>query len=225
MTKDNLTHVINNAIPKDLCDFIIDEFEKSNSLMQGRVGDGINVNIKASTDLMITGNLNNSNWLYTYNYLRENLLYYLIEYVRQNPFIFADSAFSSEFSLIRSVHSMFTSSNMFTPHMQMQRYISSEGFYSWHHEWSEDINSGMNYRQLFFIYYLNDVNGGTTDFKYNPMSVSPEAGKLIIAPAFWTHKHKGNPPGEDRKKYIITGWIEVDRKTHVRQELTQDYYR
>lgn len=225
MVNDNLVHTINNAIPNDLCEFIINSFEESNTLMQGRVGDGINTSIKSSTDLMIMSNLDNPNWLYTYNYLRENLLHYLVEYVRQNPFIFIDSKFSSDVSLIRSVHGMFTASNQFNPHMQMQRYISNDGFYTWHHEWSEDITSGMNYRQLFFIYYLNDVNGGSTDFAYNPASVMPETGKLIIAPAFWTHKHRGNPPGEGNKKYIITGWIEIDRKSSIREEFPEDYFK
>ena len=59
----------------------------------------------------------------------------------------------------------------------------------------------------------------------NKMSAMPEAGKLLIAPAFWTHKHKGNPPGEGRKKYIITGWIEIDRKNHIREEFADDYFK
>lgn len=225
MTNDNLVHSINKAIPEDLCQFIIESFEESNNLMQGIVGGGLNTNIKSSTDLMITGNLDNPKWVYIYDYLRENLLYYLIEYVRANPFIFMDSKFSSEISLIRSVHGMFTASNMFRPHMQMQRYISNDGFYTWHHEWSEETNSGMNFRQLFFIYYLNTVDGGSTDFAYNKMSAMPEVGKLLIAPAFWTHKHKGNPPGEGKKKYIITGWIEIDRKNHIREEFVDDYFK
>ena len=226
MTNDNLVHIIPGAVPRDICELTINKFENSDSLMQGIVGGGINTSIKSSTDLMIHAHLNDSQWSYIYDYLRENLLHYLVEYVRVNPFIFINSSFSSEMSLVRTVHAAFRASNMFNPHMQMQRYISNDGFYTWHHEWHDDPNSGMSFRQLFFIYYLNDVDGGTTDFAYNKMSVLPEAGKLIISPAFWTHKHRGNPPGEGKKKYIITGWIEIDRNAlqTVAEEFSEDFW-
>ena len=77
---------------------------------------------------------------------------------------------------------------------------------------------------LFFIYYLNDVDsGGETEFKFNPLKVNPEVGKLVIAPALWTHKHRGNPPQNGQYKYIITGWIEKKDEHYISEEFEEDY--
>lgn len=226
MRKDPFTHVIPNALPKDFCDFTIQSFEEADGLMAGRCGAGVNPQLKSSTDFMITQNLHNNNWSYIYNYLMENLLYYLVEYMREIPFIYSDSKCTSEAALIRTVQSMLFSSSNFIPHIQMQRYISNDGFYVWHNEWSPELDSGMNFRQLFFIYYLNDVpHAGATDFKYTEESVYPETGKLIISPAFWTHKHRGNPPGDGNKKYIITSWIEIDKKMEIMEEFPIDFFK
>jgi len=105
------------------------------------------------------------------------------------------------------------------PHIQMQRYIGGEGYYAWHHE-NEGGNTSK--RELFYIYYLNTLPTGGTEFKYNPQIVYPETGKLIFAPSYWTHKHRGNAPGEGNTKYIITGWIESKQNT-INEEFEQDY--
>ena len=36
--------------------------------------------------------------------------------------------------------------------------------------------------------------------------IAPRTGDLLIAPAFFTHTHRGNRP-EGRDKYIATSWI------------------
>lgn len=62
-------------------------------------------------------------------------------------------------------------------------------------------------RHLVFMTYLNDVNqGGETEFFYQKLLVKPQKGLTLIWPADWTHTHRGNPLGE-QKKYIITGWL------------------
>jgi hypothetical protein len=59
---------------------------------------------------------------------------------------------------------------------------------------------------------------------YNPMKITPETDKLALFPAFWTHKHRGNPPQEGQTKYIITGWIESMGKEEIGKEFEQDYF-
>ena len=73
------------------------------------------------------------------------------------------------------------------------------------------------------IYYLNDVDGGSTEFKFNPSAIEPKEGMLLIAPAHWTHMHKGNPPTGEQTKYIITGWLEK-RECGISDEFQEDYY-
>lgn len=218
---DNLIKIYDKAITRDFCDFVIREFEASSNQMEGISGAGRNKKVKSSTDLMIHLNLDNPIWSTIYDYLRENLLGCLVEYIEQNSFMTITGSFATKASSVRTAQSCYMAGNNGQPHMQMQRYIDDQGYYAWHHENEGGVTAK---RELFFIYYLNDVeNGGETQFKYNPLKVNPEAGKLIIAPALWTHKHRGNPPQNGQYKYIITGWIEKTDEHFISEEFEEDY--
>lgn len=89
--------------------------------------------------------------------------------------------------------------------LKLQRTLPTQGYHVWHYE-SGDRNT--LHRLLFYILYLNDVeSGGESEFLYQSQRVEPKTGRLVIAPASFTHTHRGNPPlaGE---KYILTGWFE-----------------
>ncbi len=218
---DNLVQSYNNTLSKEFCSHVIDLFENSNNQVEGASGSGINKNIKDSTDLMIHANLENPEWVYVYDYVRENLLSNLVDYLGKFPFIQINSSYSSMSSLVRTAQLSFMSSNNTIPHMQIQRYTDGQGYHTWHHE-----NHGGNTskRELAFIYYLNDVEGGETEMLYNPVKITPETGKLALFPAFWTHKHRGNPPQKGQTKYILTGWIESIGTKEIGKEFNQDYY-
>ncbi len=218
---DNLVQSYNNTLSKEFCSHVIDLFENSNNQVEGASGSGINKNIKDSTDLMIHANLENPEWVYVYDYVRENLLSNLVDYLGKFPFIQINSSYSSMSSLVRTAQLSFMSSNNTIPHMQIQRYTDGQGYHTWHHE-----NHGGNTskRELAFIYYLNDVEGGETEMLYNPVKITPETGKLALFPAFWTHKHRGNPPQKGQTKYILTGWIESMGTKEIGKEFNQDYY-
>ena len=84
----------------------------------------------------------------------------------------------------------------------LQRYRPGE-YYHWHIDGgSHDFTD----RQLVAIWYLNDVPGGGTDFKFQNVRIQPETGKLVLFPPFWTHEHRA---AEIRTgvKYIATTWI------------------
>ena len=217
---DNLIKIYNNSLNPEICQFIIDKFESSQNLIEGMSGGGVKKSVKASTDLMIHSERHtDKDWDYIYNYLMENLLSHLVDYLEHNDFPILSSNFSSKSSIVRTAQSCFMSSNNNIPHIQMQRYIVGEGYYAWHHE---NEGGSTSKRELFFIYYLNTLNTGGTEFKYNPQIVYPETGKLIMAPAYWTHKHRGNAPGGGNTKYILTGWIESKPNT-ISEEFEQDY--
>ena len=217
--QDNLVQEYRNTIPYDLCNFIIDKFEKSQNTIEGTTAGGVRKHVKASTDLMIHNELEDKDWKYIYDYLMENLLGNLVGYIEVNPFMVVGEGFNSNISKFRTAQSAFGITNNSMPHIQMQRYIGDEGYFAWHHE-NEGGTSSK--RELFFIYYLNTLQSGGTEFKYNKQMVYPEAGKLIIAPAYWTHKHKGNAPGEGNKKYIITGWVE-SKDSKISEEFEEDF--
>lgn len=210
--KDNLVKQYPNSLPKDLCDFIIEKFESSENKFQGITLGGVDKNIKASTDLMINLHLYDSDWVYIYEYLMEVLLSRLVSYTGEIPFFFGNTDFGSKQHLIRSVQTRLASSDKGNISVQMQRYIGDEGYYAWH---CENQGGSSQNRQLFYIFYLNDVNGGETEILFNPEKIEPKTGNLLLAPAFWTHTHRGNSPKDGQKKYIITGWIEF---TNVEME-------
>lgn len=224
---DPLIYTRDNSLPKDFCDLVINKFERSvDDQYKGISGGGVNENIKKSTDLILTNHLDDEEWIYIYNYLREDLLHNLIEYNRRFPWIWrAEYDFSSELSLVRSVQNRFLASHYNNYHMQIQRYLGNEGYFAWHHEnYLEEEN--MNQRQMAFMWYLNDVQeGGETEFKFQNLKVTPSAGKNVLFPAFWTHTHRGNPPSENERKYIITGWIKQDvENENASNEFTEDFF-
>lgn len=85
---------------------------------------------------------------------------------------------------------------------KIQRYAPGQ-YYHWHH----DAHSA-NYREMTMLWYLNDVpkgNGGATQFKRQNLSVQPEKGNAIVFPATWTHVHRAETVKKG-EKYIATTW-------------------
>jgi len=224
---DNLIYTRDNSLPRDFCDLVIDKFERStNEQLKGLSGGGVNEKIKKSTDLMLTNHIDDEEWRYIYDYLREDLLYNLVEYNRKFPWIWrADDDFSSELSLVRSVQNRFSASHGENHHMQIQRYLGSEGYFAWHYENYVTVEK-MNKREMAFMWYLNDVQeGGETEFKFQKLKVTPSAGKNVLFPAFWTHTHRGNAPSINERKYIVTGWIcQNSENENASQEFTEDFF-
>lgn len=92
--------------------------------------------------------------------------------------------------------------------IKLQKTLPKEGYHIWHCE-QGDIASSR--RMAFIIMYLNDVEaGGETEFIYQSARVHPMQGRLILAPASYTHTHRGNPPLSGTK-YILTSWLEFQQ--------------
>jgi hypothetical protein len=86
----------------------------------------------------------------------------------------------------------------------IQRYYPNEGFYRWHFE-----NGSDRSRVLVWMIYLNDVEDGGTEFKYQNHIEKAEQGKLVIWPADFTFIHRGQI-SQTKTKYILTGWFEIN---------------
>lgn len=95
------------------------------------------------------------------------------------------------------------SSNFQSFQNKMQVTPIGGGYHPWHFECATiDVSS----RLLFWLLYLNDVEeGGETEFLYQKCRYKPKARTLMIAPASFTHTHRGNPPLSNIK-YVATGW-------------------
>lgn len=88
---------------------------------------------------------------------------------------------------------------------KMQRTPPGGGFSQWHYEQGTDWHTSR--RWGVWMIYLNTVEkGGKTDFPNQGLSVKPEAGKIVIWPAAYTHPHRSAPDLEEWK-YIVTGWF------------------
>ena len=90
--------------------------------------------------------------------------------------------------------------------IKVQEVKPTGGYHVWHSEWAPPKYLPAN-RMFVWMVYLTDHEGeGDTEFLYQGIKVEPEAGKLLIWPAYYTHAHRGNPVYK-KTKYIATGWV------------------
>lgn len=57
-----------------------------------------------------------------------------------------------------------------------------------------DVDGEVLTRTLAIIWYLNDVEGGETEFTDKNISITPQAGTCLLFPPFWTHIHRAKKP-------------------------------
>jgi hypothetical protein len=75
----------------------------------------------------------------------------------------------------------------------------------------KDASALTLHRHLLWTIYLNDdFDQGETEFLHQQRKITPRRGSLLIAPAAFTHTHRGNRP-QRGDKYIATSWILFQR--------------
>lgn len=172
-----------NALPAPLCDDMIKRFEEhADEHYKGRIGQTVSQDssIKKTTDLVVSGK---EHWKDVDNNLFRSLGIAIKEFREAFPYFkgpFKDMGYG------------------------IQRYKPGE-YYHWH------IDGGshdFSQRQLVALWYLNDVPGpgGETEFLHQDVKVTPEKGKLVLFPPFWTHEHRAVTVNEG-VKYIATTWV------------------
>ncbi|TNF84897.1 MAG: 2OG-Fe(II) oxygenase [Gammaproteobacteria bacterium] len=181
---NSFIYEVSNALPGDVCREMIRRFEAHpEQQYEGRLGQAQvrESSIKRTTDLRISGN---EDWKDIDSLLFRSLATALREVTVEFPFFgvnkFRDMGY------------------------QLQRYREGE-FYEWH------VDGGpgeFSQRQLVALWYLNDVQGpgGETEFSLQDVKVTPQEGKLVLFPPFWTHIHR-SAPVQKGVKYIATTWV------------------
>jgi Rps23 Pro-64 3,4-dihydroxylase Tpa1-like proline 4-hydroxylase len=172
-----------NALPDFLCDNMVERFEQArDEHYPGRIGQTFSEDrsIKKSTDMVVSGK---EHWKDVDNNLFRSLALALKEFKQKYEYFkgpFKDNGYA------------------------IQRTEVGE-HYHWHidggsHDFAE--------RQLVAVWYLNDVPGpgGETEFLFQDIKVTPQKGKLILFPPFWTHEHRGVTL-QKGVKYIATTWV------------------
>ncbi|HFD81516.1 MAG TPA: 2OG-Fe(II) oxygenase [Gammaproteobacteria bacterium] len=171
------------ALDAAVCQTAIERFEeRTDEQYEGRIGQdvGKNRSIKRTTDLVVSGK---PHWKDVDQALFRSLGQAILEFRETYAYFkgpFKDMGYN------------------------LQRYRAGE-HYHWHidggsHEFSQ--------RQLVALWYLNDVPGpgGETEFLFQKLKVTPEQGKLVLFPPFWTHEHRAVTV-EQGVKYIATTWV------------------
>lgn len=173
-----------DALPKSFCDNVIQKFELDDRKRQGQVGSGVQLDIKRSCDLSITGK---EDWKSYDDAFFKSLNNALKEYLRFIP----------------EEYIQFKALGRFEDDTGYQIQKTQPGdYYIWHHDQTTS-------RLVTFIWYLNDVkDDGYTEF-IDGTRIQPEAGKLIIFPATWDFLHRGVSP-KTETKYICTGWVHAE---------------
>jgi len=101
--------------------------------------------------------------------------------------------------------------------IQAQKYKQGVGNYNyWHCEvYPQKGSVEALHRTLLFMFYLNDVEeGGETEFYYQNERIKPRAGSMVVAPAYFTHTHRGLVP-KSSDKYILTSWVLMNQSQHL----------
>lgn len=218
--------VIDGALDAALCQEVIDTFKRSPHRRPGRTGGGVDTTKKVSTDLPMSdhpqyrdliGRISAATSRHLVDYFRRYhfaLIAPLALTVR-HPTTGQPTALTDEnwpqLGAPQAAEFMQTLYRLGA--LQAQKYDRGLGNYNyWHCEvFPQGPHNEPLHRTLLYMYYLNDVaDGGETDFHYQQRSIRPKAGRMVIAPAYFTHTHRGRVPVSG-DKYILTSWVLLQR--------------
>lgn len=222
--------VYEEALSAEFCDNCIDKFSHNEHVKQGQTGHGVDLTKKNSMDLMLN---QHNDWQTELQTIHQAVLEGLILYVRQWPYVLVgalalqiqtpegprqisaqDIESMSDSELANLIRTVFRLGNTNLQHYQRQK----GGYFYYHSEFyphPRDPGQDSLHRVLLWMFYLNDVvAGGETEFYYQQRAIKPRQGTLVIAPAFFTHTHRGNR-AESGDKYILTSWLMYRQAQHL----------
>ncbi|SFD06950.1 2OG-Fe(II) oxygenase [Massilia yuzhufengensis] len=214
------------ALDRATCQGWIQRFDASGQAQRGQTGSGVDVTMKDSWDIQldrtpgwndVSLGLNGAVLAFFKQYLRRYAHVALapLQLKMQDPasgqLVLLDAGGVARLPdelLTGLVAKVFRFGSI-----NIQKYVANQGGYPyWHCEQYPKLDQGEAlHRALLWTIYLNDgFDGGETEFLYQERKVRPRTGSLLIAPAGFTHTHRGNrPTGGD--KYIATSWILYQR--------------
>jgi len=181
-------------ISEKICDNLVSYFkENEDKYLPGKAGGKVNTDMKDSIDLQIDKKYKNS---------------FINDY---------EKALDDVMINYRDKYSALKKQQPYSLHedWNIQYYKPNGGFKTWHCE--NSYYDSVSPRILVFQTFLNDVDGGGTEFLYQNQLVNAKKGLTIIWPAYWTHTHKGQISNKN-EKYIATGWFSDD-KLYSRKEV------
>jgi hypothetical protein len=223
---DDFIGIYDGALTPEQCDHIVERFGASDKVVRGQTGNGVDIAKKDSYDLTISPH---KEWHDVANLMMASVQQHLRDYMDKyrmlligalSPTVahpvsgepvalslanFDECGGPNVDALMQSMYRC--------GHINVQKYLkASGGYHHWHSEiYPQNETCETLHRVLLFQFYLNDVaEGGETEFLYQDRKVEARKGRLIIAPAGFTHTHKGHV-ATSGDKYIATSWILFQR--------------
>jgi hypothetical protein len=226
MDAPDLIEVIPDALSAAECARIVARFQASGQDRPGEVGAGLMPELKDSRDIRISGKpewqevearLNGAMFAGLLQYLRRYPEALLSPLMLQAPGAPGAAPRRLDAQALRALDDTTLGAivqQVLRPGaINLQRYAADRGGYPyWHCElYPKDASAETLHRHLLWTLYLNDgFAGGETEFLHQQRKVAPRAGSLLLAPAAFTHTHRGNRPvGGD--KFIATSWVLFQR--------------
>jgi hypothetical protein len=226
MSSNDFIEVYEGALDAQVCRDLIAAFEASDKLVRGSTAGGVNTRLKDSWDLDVS---RHPEWKNAENVLNGAMLRGMLAYIRKYTYLalaptvlYRKQANSDDMQMlgVDDLRAMPDADlqrlviQLFRPGgINIQRYFADQGGYPyWHSEIAPKADSEDNlHRVLLWTVYLNDgFEDGETEFLYQQRRIVPKTGSLLIAPAGFTHTHRGNMPKRGNK-YIATSWVLFQR--------------
>lgn len=191
---DPYIYVEKNVLTKHRCNSLIKKFEEDSRTKQGVSSAGLDLTIKNSVDLNIS---DWADWAKHDSHIYSKLNKVINNYYEHLNKVIDGTSFTGGAPFKHGAP------NLNDTGYQIQKTLPGKG-YIWHNDFAvKNIENVQHTRFITFIFYLNTVDEGWTQF-YNGDQISPETGTVVIFPATWTYVHQGFPPLQT--KYIMTGW-------------------
>lgn len=221
--------IYDQVLEPQVCQHLISKFESFPQIQSpGRIGSGVDATKKDSLDCCIS---EYREWEQDNQMIFDRTITCLVRYIRKYPHL-ACGALAPMIRLDGAAVELSEENisgvddeqlkgivfHLYRPgFLNLQKYRqNSGGYHHWHSEiYPRESNCETLHRVLLFMFFLNDVEqGGETEFRYQNLKVRPRQGRMVIAPAGFTHTHKGAVPISG-DKYIITSWILFQRAEQI----------
>jgi len=176
----NFIKVYNDVISPELSQQLISMFEESENQHEDIVLEGHRSFKQVTLQ-------NHPEWKPFTEQLSERFFMYIEQYMKDCNI--TDKMFPEQFAFEQ---------------FRMKRYLPNDIDEFDNHVDVGNIDSAKRF--LVFFLYLNDNEGGQTEFPQHDISVQPVTGKMVMFPPMWTHLHAGRKP-INTPKYIIGSYL------------------
>ena len=187
---DELVMEVPGAFSPEFCEVLIDKFEKEGKAKEpGRIGPQGEICPEIRDSLNLEMHLN-KNWAVIVENIREVLFKEVQDY-------------------LDDIHTEFTGSlyaGGYDANYTIMKYSPGSVGYDWHNDFMlDDIHRKGGVRTITWMIYLNECEGGETEFKFGK-KIKPETGKVVFFPSTWCMIHRGCPVISG-SKYLCVGWF------------------